>query len=96
MNQQQPQQQINIRAENKELKGSYSNMMQVSHTKEEFILDFFLLSRPEGVLTSRIVMSPGHMKRTIAALQENMKRYEDAFGKIEESKVPEGGIGFKV
>lgn len=90
------QQKVKIRARDKELKGSYSNLMQILHTKEEFILDFFLVSPPEGILASRVIMSPGHLKRMIRALQENISKYEQKFGKIEEAKVPERAIGFEV
>jgi len=87
-------QQIPIKVKDEDLKGVYSNMMQVLHTKEEFILDFFLVSPPAGVLASRIVMGPGHFKRMIKALQENIGKYEEKFGKIEEAKIPEAKIGF--
>ena len=41
-------------------------------------------------------MNPGHLKRVIAALQDNLGKYENQFGKIEEAASPnEGGIGFK-
>lgn len=93
------QQEIKIKAKDEDLKGTYSNMMQILHTKEEFILDFFLTAPPEGVLASRVIMSPGHVKRMIKALQENIGKYEAKFGKIEEAKtpeMPEGGLGFKV
>lgn len=88
------QKQIQIKAKDSDLKGVYSNMMQIIHTKEEFILDFFLVSPPTGVLASRIVMSPAHLKRTIKAFQENMEKYEERYGKIKESKNPETKIGF--
>ncbi len=88
--------QIKIRARNEDLKGGYSNLMKVFHTKEEFILDFFLASPPEGILTSRVVMSPGHLKRMIKALKENLERYEEKFGKIEEAEAPKEKIGFNV
>jgi len=39
------QQQIQIKAKDEDLKGSYSNLMQILHTKEEFILDFFWFRR---------------------------------------------------
>jgi len=93
------QQQIQIKAKDEDLKGSYSNLMQILHTKEEFILDFFLVSPPTGVLGSRVIMSPGHIKRMTNALKENIEKYEGQFGKIEEAKTPEmseGGIGFKM
>ena len=87
---------IKIRARNEDLKGAYSNLMQVFHTKEEFVLDFFLASPPEGILTSRVIMSSGHLKRMIKALQENVKKYEEKFGKIDEAEAPQKNIGFSV
>ena len=89
------QKKIKIKAKDEDLKGAYSNLMQVLHTKEEFVLDFFLISPPEGILASRVIMSPGHFKRMIKALQENVSKYEKKFGKIEEAAVPETSIGFK-
>ncbi len=89
------EQEIKIKAKDEELKGIYSNLMQILHTKEEFVLDFFLVTPPEGILASRIIMSPGHFKRMAKALQENVGKYEEKFGKIEEAAIPEGGIGFK-
>jgi len=76
------QQQIQIKAADKDLKGVYSNLMQISHTQEEFILDFFTITPPVGVLASRVIMSPGHLKRMIGALQENLGRYEQQFGAV--------------
>ena len=88
--------QIQIKVKDDDLKGSYSNMMQVLHTKEEFVLDFFLVSPPTGVLASRVVMSPGHIKRMIKALQDNVGKYEEKFGKIEEAEAPEAKLGFNL
>mgnify|MGYP001035185270 CR=1 FL=1 len=85
---------IKIKAKDEQLKGIYSNLMQILHTKEEFILDFFLVSPPEGILASRVIMSPGHIKRMIKALEENLSKYEEKFGKIEEVEIPEREIGF--
>ena len=87
-------QQIQIKAKDEDLKGSYSNLMQILHSKEEFVLDFFLVSPPTGCLASRVIMSPGHVKRMIKALQENIGNYEKKFGKVEEAEVPETKIGF--
>jgi hypothetical protein len=92
-----PEQQIKIRAKDEDLKGVYSNMMQVMHTtKEEFILDFYFVSPPEGVLSSRIIVSPGHLKRMKKAIEENITKYEEKFGKIEEAMAPESSLGFQV
>lgn len=90
----QNQKQIKIKVRDEDLKGIYSNLMQVFHAKEEFILDFFLTAPPEGILASRVIMSPGHLKRMIKALQENVERYEEKFGKIQEAEAPEAKIGF--
>lgn len=86
---------IKIKIRDQDLKGSYSNLMQVLHTKEEFVLDFFFVSVPEGTLVSRVVMSPGHLKRMIGALNDNIKKYEEKFGKIEEASYIERSIGFE-
>jgi len=40
-------------------------------------------------------MSPGHLKRMIKALEENMKKYEDQFGEVETAKEPESRLGFQ-
>jgi len=70
------------------LHGVYANQMVVSHTREEFLLDFINLFPPSGVLNARVIVSPGHLKRMIRALQENLSRYEGRFGKIEEAAAP--------
>ena len=72
--------------------GVYSNNMVVTHTKEEFILDFLMVVPPAGTVTSRVIVSPGHMKRILAALQENISKYENAFGIIQIAEEPKGKI----
>jgi hypothetical protein len=83
----QPEQQFQIKAGDEILKGVYSNMVSVAHNAEEFILDFMNLLPPTGTLNARVIVSPGHFKRIIAALQDNLKRYESQFGEI---KLPQG------
>ncbi|MBU0649422.1 DUF3467 domain-containing protein [Patescibacteria group bacterium] len=91
----QPQQkQVQLKASEDVLKGRYSNMAQIAHAKEEFILDFMCMMPPQAQLVSRIVLSPGHAKRMMRALQENIEKYEGAFGKIEEAAAPKE-IGFQ-
>lgn len=91
------QQQIQIRASDTDLKGIYSNTMRVTHTQEEFVLDFLNVLPPAGQLVSRVITSPGHFKRMIQALQDNLQKYESRFGKIEAAENPkEGEIGFKI
>jgi hypothetical protein len=72
--------------------GVYSNLMMISHRKEEFVLDF-LFVQPQRAqqgqsianLRARVITSPEHMKRIFKAMQENIARYETAFGAIEEA-----------
>lgn len=90
-----PEQQIQIKALDADLKAHYANMMQIAHGPEEFVLDFFSVFPPAGVLSARIVTSPGHLKRIVLALSENLKQYEDKFGKVETAEEPKNQIGFK-
>ncbi len=75
--------------------GEYANAMSVGHTKEEFLLTFLNIVAPTGRVVSKVITSPGHLKRIIRALDENLKRYEAAFGKVEEAEAPKNEIGFK-
>ncbi|MBN1862074.1 MAG: DUF3467 domain-containing protein, partial [Dehalococcoidales bacterium] len=68
--------------------GVYSNNMLVTHTKEEFVLDFMMVAPPAGMVTARVIVSPGHMKRMVSALTENLKKYEAKFGKLAEAAEP--------
>jgi hypothetical protein len=76
--------------------GVYANSMTVTHTKEEFIMDFTLITPPVGTVNARVITSPGHAKRIISALRENVRRYEAQFGTIIEADEPrgKGPIGF--
>lgn len=80
---------LNIKITDEELKGRYSNLLRITHTREEFILDFINVVPPQGVVTARIVASPGHLKRIIRALDQNLKLYEKNFGVIAEAPEPE-------
>lgn len=91
----QTNQQVQIKATDDKLRGEYSNKMQVLHTKDEFVLDFLNIFPPAGTLNSRVIVSPGHFKRMLKAMDENLKKYESQFGKIAESDMPNQEIGFK-
>src|SRR3990167_5020530 len=76
--------------------GEYANAMQIFHNKEEFILTFMNILPPAGRVCGKIITNPGHLKRMIAALQDNLAKYENRFGKIEEAQAPldSGEVGF--
>ncbi len=79
---------IDIKASEGSLGGKYANMMQVTHTSEEFVLDFMSAFPPSGELVSRLIVSPRHMKRIVRALRDNVSRYEELHGLIEEASEP--------
>jgi hypothetical protein len=64
--------------------------MVVTHTREEFVIDFINSFPPEGIVTSRIITSPGHLKRIIRALMENLGKYENTYGEVKEAPDPSG------
>lgn len=82
---------IDVKISDDELKGRYSNLLRITHSREEFILDFINLVPPQGVVTARVVTSPGHLKRIIQALATNLARYEETFGAVPDA--PEAGDG---
>lgn len=81
---------LNVKIDDEELKGRYSNLLRITHTREEFILDFINLVPPQGIVTSRVVTSPGHLKRILRALAANLERYEQTHGVILEAPEPSG------
>ena len=67
-------------------KGTYSNLVVVSHNPTEIVLDFAqLLPGLEGAMVrERVIMNPIHAKRLLAALNDNLKKFEQQFGPIVE------------
>jgi hypothetical protein len=89
---QQHQHQLSLQMDPQAATGVYSNLMMVSHRKEEFVLDFLFVQPQRSTqgqaianLRARVITSPEHMKRILKAMQENIARYEKAFGPIEEA-----------
>lgn len=87
-----PAAQIQIKISDETLGGVYANLLLVSHTREEFVLDFVSVFQGGGRLNARVITSPGHMKRILRALQDNIGKYEGAFGKIVESEEPPASL----
>lgn len=87
-------QNIQVKAHDDVLKGAYTNVVQISHTKEEVIFDFLNVIPPQGQLVSRVITSPGHAKRIMKALEENLKKYEAQHGSIATAEAPKTDFGF--
>jgi hypothetical protein len=70
--------------------GAYANLVLINHNENEFVLDFAYLqpAQPRARVRSRIISSPRHTKRLLRALEINVRRYEERFGKIEDTEPP--------
>ncbi|MDA3792889.1 MAG: DUF3467 domain-containing protein [Elusimicrobia bacterium] len=88
--------QVEIKMDEETAMGKYSNVCSLSHTPEEFVMDYIFIppKSPQAKVVSRILMSPGHAKRLQMALSDNIKKYEKKFGKISPSEKMDKRIGF--
>lgn len=77
-------QQIQVITGDEMSRGRYSNGMLVSHSPDEFIIDWLLNSPNGSHLVSRIIVSPAHLKNIVNALKENLDNYEKQFGGVRE------------
>jgi hypothetical protein len=85
----QPRPQLQVTTGDELSRGHFSNNLLIAHSNEEFILDW-ILNSPSGMhLVSRIVVTPGHAKRILGALTENLRRYEQTFGAISVFDAPD-------
>jgi hypothetical protein len=76
--------------------GVYTNGMLVQHTDDEFVMDFTMVVGGNGIVVSRVITSPAHMKRIMAALQDNLRRYEASHGTIKGGETqPKLRLGFQ-
>lgn len=89
---------IQIEIDDTMAQGIYTNLAMIGHSENEFIIDFIFLQpqAPKAKVRSRVITSPGHVKRLLAALQDNINKYETRFGEIKLPAHPEpdNKIGF--
>ena len=78
--------QLQIELDDATAQGAYCNLVFLNHNDAEFTLDFVYVQPggPRARVRSRIILSPRHAKRFLRALESNVARYEQVFGKIEE------------
>jgi len=97
MAEQQTAQQIQIEIDEQTAQGVYCNLAMIGHSETEFIIDFIFVQpqAPKAKVRSRVITSPAHIKRLLVALEENIKKYEQRFGEIKITQLPEEKkIGF--
>lgn len=88
--------QINIELDEKIAQGIYSNLVIINHSQSEFVVDFITIMPgvPKSKVKSRIVLTPQHAKRLLKALNDNVKRFENAHGKIKDFEQPTIPLNF--
>jgi len=64
--------------------GIYCNLAILTHSNTEFVADFIRVmpGLPKAKVKSRIILTPEHAKRLLAALAENIEKYEAVNGLI--------------
>ena len=74
--------QLQIELKEEVAQGTYANLAIITHSSSEFIMDFIRVmpGMPKAGIQSRIVLAPEHAKRLLRALEENVGKYERAFG----------------
>ena len=82
-----PAGQVSIELGEDVAEGIYSNLAVISHSNSEFVIDFIRLvpNVPKAKVKSRIILTPQHAKRLLAALNDNVKKFEAQHGKISDS-----------
>jgi len=88
---------INIELSAEQSEGIYANGVGINHTPSEFILDFvrFLPGAPKAKVFARVIMTPQNAQLLKNALDDNLKKYEERFGKIKIFGKSAKEIGFK-
>jgi len=80
------QNQINIELPEEIAEGEYANLAIITHSNQEFVIDFVRMAPgiPKAKVKSRIILTPQHAKRLTAALAENIRKFEQMHGEIQE------------
>ncbi|MBP5327365.1 MAG: DUF3467 domain-containing protein [Bacteroidales bacterium] len=96
MPQEKQPQNINLSINDEVSQGTYCNLALITHSPAEFILDFAqaLPGKEGATVRQRIIMPPIHAKRLLMALSENVRKYEDNFGTIDEPHGPHDAIPY--
>lgn len=79
-----PDNQITIELKDEVAGGIYSNLAVITHSNAEFVADFIqmLPGMPKAQVKSRVIMTPVNAKRLMQALYDNVQKYEQTFGPI--------------
>lgn len=79
---------LNVELPEDKADGVYVNLAIIAHSPTEFVLDFvnIMPGMQSAKIKSRIITNPIHAKRLFRALEDNIKRFENSFGPIEDGE----------
>lgn len=78
--------QLNIELPDDVAEGVYSNLIIVSHSANEFVVDFVRIvpNKTQHKVKSRVILNPQTAKRLLLTLNDGIRRYEAQFGTIKD------------
>ncbi len=81
-----PNKDLNIDLSEEIAEGVFSNLALINHSPTEFVLDFIQIMPgiPKPKVRSRVILTPEHMKKLLKAMSDNIDKYEEQFGVIED------------
>lgn len=88
--------QLNVEISEDVASGEYANLAIINHSATEFVLDFIQVMPgvPKAKVRSRVILAPQHAKRILHAMKENVRRYEEAHGTIQDLEMPSVPLNF--
>ena len=77
---------LQIQLDEQTAQGIYSNLVVANHSEGEFVLDFVFVQPqvPQAKVRSRVIVSPRQAKRLLRTLGDNVRKYEEKFGTIQD------------
>lgn len=74
-----PANEIQVELSEDMAQGTYANLVIISHSSSEFILDFIRVvpGAPKAQVKSRVILTPDNAKRLLFALQDNLAKFEE-------------------
>jgi len=95
-NQKEQPNQLNIEISEEISEGVYANLVIITHSHAEFIVDFVnvMPGTPKSKVKSRIILTPTHAKRFMKAMIDNVKKFESSNGVIQDIEAVELPFNF--
>ena len=77
---------LNIELTEEVAEGNYSNLAIINHSPSEFVVDFIQMMPgiKKAKVKSRVILTPQHAKRLMKALSENIMKFENQHGEIQD------------